>query len=242
VLNLIVEKRICGIDTGLTDDAWLVGCLHMGGGGRRDDFAQHAGLFGQLVEHVGKDNMFGLGDVLDTTQQHGSARIERAYPVLSHAITKGVRGNHDLKWLGFPESLTVGRVRLVHGFQADICNSTYAWVGRLLTRLSGMLEWLLWRHADNPESWWGQRCADLNDVQFCKWEARRLKPWMDREFKSAGADCLILANAHTHRAMLHRRAIDGRIIANAGTWASDHWPPTAIHVEPDAISLVRVAA
>lgn len=228
-MRLIELSRI-EADTGVDAETFVVGDLHAEDGSRVDRFAPNATLFYNFAQAVGWENIVYGGDTFELWQ--ASARsIQDAYPGLWEHVRRGVRGNHDDAFTRLPRgTLRLGNVLIAHGHQADPWNSRYKLVGRLVTRVSGWLEWLF---VPTPgREGWTYRLGYIE---------RYMEPWrwnMLGEHHHVAA----LLHGHDHVPDAFTMEDDDRVVADWGTWAEAANECHAVRIRHNDITLFRVAA
>lgn len=228
------ERQSVLCNTGFVEPATIIGCTHLGGGGYADDFAPRADLLRAFGDSVGWESIRWAGDILEGWQ-FTLDQIESRYPQLVRTwrAGAGVHGNHDRHLSDLPATLRMGRCLLMHGHQADPFNSRYRFVGKWLTRVAKWLEWIGW-NVDDP-SW--ATPAGLGGKDYTDYVSRYVERWVQKVFLAEAPTALIYA--HTHRAYISPLP-GGRCIANAGTWASDHHPCSAVRIEPGRVTLLEI--
>jgi len=221
-------------DTGVDETLRVVGCTHAGGGGPADDFAPRADLFYEFADHVGWGTLRYAGDILEGWQ-FTRDQIEQQYPhlVSAYRMGVGVHGNHDKAISKHAATLRMGNVLLAHGHQADPFNSRYRLIGRVLTRIA---KWLEWCGLDVDDPSWATPAA-LGGSDYTAYVSKYVEAWVQKVLLAEAPVALIYA--HTHRAYIS--PLPGqRCIANAGCWASDHQPCSAVRIEPGRVTLLEI--
>ncbi len=224
---------------------YFVSDLHLGDGGRADDFAEgaHRDAFewflAEEVEEEGGELII-LGDVFELWQC-AIRRVRDHYGPLFWRLHnyRLLRGNHDASYGKPPEwRWPTGYHPLLlteHGHQADPFNSSLGFVGRSVTALAGLLERLGWRDVD--KAGWRWRWMPTPVTRPDRFPPGHYEQYAGLRARETGAKLVILG--HTHRPALTRLP-GGVLYANTGCWVSPHYAGSFLRLGDGDISLCRV--
>lgn len=209
------DQRVSQLPLGNVSRYAIFSDLHLGNGGRSDNFAHNQSALQCALEYyrhrgysvilVGDIEEFWQFDLSEIREQYDST-VYGALRSFALGMVHRVYGNHDLEWAGLcdptvpeggthrwaTEGVRLGdRVLITHGHQGDPFSDKRSWISRFVVRL--------FRYVEPIARWlgWGDKAATQSRVP--KHRERIFYQWA----KKAG---VILICGHTHRAFFDSRS------------------------------------
>lgn len=189
----------------------FVSDLHMGGGGKDDDFSPEAEeAYLRLLDKYKDEKHCLVGDTLELLQASQSEiylahnRVFQRFKLLD---VVRIAGNHDNMYGYERKVVEVGGIRilLIHGHQFDAVNKSGNGLGRYVTQVVGFLERNVHRDIDE----WLSRLYGAVKKRTSEYDTGMAALAKEN-------DCSLVVYGHTHFPSV--KSIDGVAVANCGCW------------------------